>query len=182
MDVEKARQLADKMNKITEAFKDKLDESDTNQVVNNASDLLVSSDDLVTETDNVITADLEHKSITDDDIADVINLQNMVEDVKFIRNTLRESTETSKKLLKSISTEIEIEPDARMLQGYAEISGTVTECMKIYLQCYKEMSNILLNLAKVKNNQPKTVTNINIEAEHKSISTVDLIRELSGDH
>ena len=106
----------------------------------------------------------------------------MVEDVKFIRNTLRESTETSKKLLKSISTEIEIEPDARMLQGYAEISGTVTECMKIHLQCYKEMSNILLNLAKVKNNQPKTVTNINIEAEHKSISTVDLIKELSNDH
>ena len=59
MDVEKAKQLADKMNKITEAFKDKLEESDTNQVVNNASDLLVSSDDLVTETDNVITADLE---------------------------------------------------------------------------------------------------------------------------
>jgi hypothetical protein len=170
MDRELASNLADKMNKITEAFSDKVDNSEA---------LLVKTEDFITETEDFVTANIEDNC---DSIEDVINLQNMVEDIKYIRTTLQDSTDLGKKLLKTISTEIEIEPDPKMLASYAELSNVLNENMKLYLQCYKDDSLILLNLSKTKNKSPTNVTNITVEAENTpSIkSTAELIKELSN--
>lgn len=170
MDTSKAEKLAQKMNNITSAFKDKIQDAD---------DLLVSTDDFVQDTSDVI-ADICN-SEGNYELPQVLNVQNMLNDIKYIRNTLKESSESGKKLLNSISSEIEFEPDPRLLMSYAEISKAINENMKLYIQCYKDMSSVILNMSKVMTqNQPKSVTNINIEAESTTQikNTAELIKQL----
>ncbi len=170
MDKEKAEKIAKKINSITEAFSDKL---------KNADDLIVKSEDLISETDEVILG-TENYDVSD--IPEILNLQNMVHDIKYIRETLKESSEAGKNLLKSMSAEIEMEPDARMLEAYAHVSSVVTENMKLFLQCYKDISSILLNLSKAQDKGPKQVTNITVEADSEDVkiqNTAELIKQLS---
>lgn len=170
MDKEKAEKIAKKINSITEAFSDKL---------KNADDLIVSSDDLISETDEVVLG-TENYDISD--IPEILNLQNMIADVKYIRETLKESSEAGKSLLKSMSAEIEMEPDARLLEAYSHLSSVVTENMKLFLQCYKDISSILLNLSKAQDKGPKQVTNITVEADSEDVkiqNTAELIKQLS---
>lgn len=170
MDKEKAEKIAKKINSITEAFSDKL---------KNADDLIVSSEDLISETDEVILG-TENYDVSD--IPEILNLQNMVHDIKYIRETLKESSEAGKNLLKSMAAEIEMEPDARMLEAYSHVSSVVTENMKLFLQCYKDISSILLNLSKAQDKRPKQVTNITVEADSEDVkiqNTAELIKQLS---
>ena len=54
--------------------------------------------------------------------------------------------------------------------------------MKLYLQCYKDMSSIVLNLSKaqsVNNQGPKEVTNIIVDDSVTIKSTAELIKELA---
>lgn len=174
MDTSKAEKLAEKMNKITNAFRDKID---------NADELLLNSSDLISEADEIVGAEVEtHNELTDpENLANILNLQNMIQDVKYIRSTLQETSELGKKLLHSINTELEIEPNAELLGSYAQLNNCLTENMKLYLQCYRDMSQILLNISKARNMGPKTVTNITVESDNQKeiISTADLIKQLS---
>lgn len=172
MNKESADKLVKKMNAITEAFKDKVDSVD---------DLLVKTEDIIDESSSIVTAEIE-KTDNDIDLAEVLNLQNMINDVKYIRETLAECSCTGKKLLKSMATEIEIEPDARLLEAYSALCNVINENMKLYLQCYKDMSSIVLNLSKAKstlNPQSKEVTNIIVDDSSTIKSTAELIKELS---
>lgn len=172
MDKESADKLVQKMNSITEAFKDK---------VNCVDDLLVETKDIIDESSELVTAEIE-KPNNDINLAEVLNLQNMINDVKYIRETLAECSSTGKKLLKSMAVEIEIEPDARLLEGYSALCNVINENMKLYLQCYKDMSSIVLNLSKAQaasNPQAKEVTNIIVDDSSTIKSTAELIKELS---
>ena len=172
MEKEKAEKIANKINSITEAFSDKL---------KNVDDLLVSSDDIIDQTNEVILANIENPEPDLSNIPDILNLQNMLNDVKYIRETIKESSEAGKKLLKSMAIEIEMEPDARLLESYSHLSAVLTENMKLFLQCYKDMSSILLNLSKTQEKGPKQVTNITVEADNGTEikNTAELIKQLS---
>ena len=172
MDKESADKLVQKMNSITEAFKDKVDCVD---------DLLVETEDIIDESSELVTAEIEKPS-PNVNLAEVLNLQNMIDDVKYIRETLAECSSTGKKLLKSMAQEIEMEPDARLLEGYSALCNVINENMKLYLQCYRDMSSIVLNLSKaqsVNNQGPKEVTNIIVDDGATIKSTAELIKELA---
>src|SRR5574344_1886827 len=130
MDKDSADRLVQRMNSITEAFKDKVDDADA---------LLVQSEDIIDESSALVTAEIKKPS-PNVNLAEVLNLQNMIDDVKYIRETLTECSSTGKKLLKSMAQEIEIEPDARLLEGYSSLCNVINENMKLYLQCSRHKS------------------------------------------
>jgi len=172
MDKDSADRLVQKMNSITEAFRGKVDCVD---------DLLVETEDIIDESSELVTAEIEKPS-PNVNLAEVLNLQNMIDDVKYIRETLAECSSTGKKLLKSMAQEIEMEPDARLLEGYSALCNVINENMKLYLQCYRDMSSIVLNLSKaqsVNNQGPKEVTNIIVDDGATIKSTAELIKELA---
>jgi len=177
--IERADKITDKLNKITEKFAEKL---------NNAEELIVVADDLSIDTGKVIQ---EIKDLPTSDahfnldlLPQILNLENMMQDVKYIRETLNENSEIGRRLLKIISAEIEFEPNAELLASYSQLSATLTENMRLFLACYKDISNILINISKLTQQQtPKNmqVNNIQINSEDTSKiqSTAELIKQLS---
>lgn len=177
--IAKAETLSSKLNKISEKFAEKLD---------NAEDLIVVADDLSIDTGKVVQ---EIKALPTSDVQfnldllpQILNLENMMQDVKYIRQTLRENTEIGRKLLNVISAEIEFEPDAELLASYSQLSCTLTENMRLFLNVYRDISHILINIAKLTQQQtPKNVQvnniQINSDDNYKIQSTAELIKQLS---
>ena len=117
----------------------------------------------------------------------------MVSDFVYIRNTLKENTENGKKLINSISLsilDVDMENSAELISAFSELNRTLTENMKLYIMSYKDLSNIILNLNRVK--EPKQITNnhLNISTVNNiensdqvpttAISTADLLEQLRG--
>lgn len=175
----RAEALSRRINKISEKFAEKL---------NDATALICATDDLEIDTGKVIQEikDLpaSNAQFNLDLLPQILNLENMMSDMKYIRGTLRENTDIGRKLLNVISTEIEFEPDAELLASYSQLSSALTENMKLFLSCYKDISNILINISKLTQQQaPKNVqvNNIQINSEDncKVQSTAELIKQLS---
>ena len=166
----KGERLAKRFNEITA----KIAES-----VQNADDLMVDADEITTNVDEIIEELPEEQSELD--VSEIINLKNLLEDFKYVRQTLKETTEHGKTMLKSMGNELECEPNPKMLESYALLQGTLTDNLKLFLQSYKDISNVMMNIAKITDKNPKTqnITNINIESESKIVNTAELIKELT---
>ena len=178
-ELSKADLIANKLNKISEKFAEK---------ISNAQDLIVAGDDLVLDTNSVVNEieSLPAYEFNLDLLPQILNLENMMSDVKYIRESLKENTDLAMKLLKTISGEIEFEPNAELLASYSQLSATLTENMKLFLACYKDVSSILINISKLvknkndKNDKDKKTTNITINTDSTEIkSTAELIKQLS---
>ena len=103
--------------------------------------------------------------IPTDNYVDLINLNNLLEDFSYIRNTLKENSENGKRILNTVSNEIlasDPETLSEMVASYSDLNRSLTDTMKLYLQTYKDISNIILNLEKVKQGLSKTENNLNI--------------------
>lgn len=172
--------ISEKLNKISEKFAEKLD---------NARELVACGDELEGQANEVIS---EVKSLPVGEyrfnlelLPQILNLENMMTDVKYIRTTLQENSELGRRLLKVISTELEIEPNAELLASYSELSQTITENMKLFLACYRDISHILINIAKLTREAQKDVKgsqNIQVNISSPSnevLNTADLIKQLS---
>lgn len=165
--MERVQALSDKMNKITEKLKNNLDISD---------DLQVSSQDVL----NYIDKSIENvpEQLPPDNYVDLINLNNLLEDFSYIRNTLRENSENGKRILNTVSNEIlASDPEilSEMVASYSDLNRSLTDTMKLYLQTYKDISNIILNLEKVKQGLSKTENNLNINnfgADEQDVTNV----------
>lgn len=180
---------------------------DISKKINAISEKLGLSEDLCCTGDELLPTIKEHYNIDEDttiddikgqnlegdELLDVINLQNMVSDFVYIRNTLKENTENGKKLINSISLsilDVDMENSAELISAFSELNRTLTENMKLYIMSYKDLSNIILNLNRVK--EPKQVTNnhLNISTVNNiensdqvpttAISTADLLEQLRG--
>lgn len=181
MDIqEKADSLTEKINKITSSFSSQLE---------NADSLIVAGDELSSEATEIIqdvvapvNPDRQY-TFNLDLIPQILNLETMVSDIKYIRGTLQENCDLGKRLLKVMSDELTFEPNAELLASYSELSKTITENMKLYLACYKDVSTILINISKLTQtqNQTKNVVNnnITIESGTKIQNTADLIKQLA---
>jgi hypothetical protein len=170
---DKSESLAKKMNQLTEKLVDNLDIAD---------EMVLTGDDIVEFVDEK-TQDIELFE-TDELIPEVISLNNMVEDFKYVRETLKENTDNGRRVLNSVTYDLLDSDDdkrASLIMSFAELNKAVADNMKLYISSYKEISNVLLNLDKIKKSkidQPKTVNNtLNITTE--AVSTVDLIKKLS---
>ena len=169
---DKAETLAEKMNKLSEQFE-------------LAEELTITGDDIVEYVEEQ-TQDIE---LYKDNIpaTQIVNLQTMVEDFKYIRETLRETTENGRRVLNSVTLDLldsEDDKRAALIMSFAELNKAVGDNMKLYMQSYKEISTTLLNIDKIKKSQnenPKTVNNTLNVTTVDPISTTDLIKKLRSE-
>jgi hypothetical protein len=166
------------MNRLTEKFTENLDVAD---------EMVVTGDDIVEFIDEK-TQDVELYSESVP-AAEVINLENMVEDFKYVRETLKENTDNGRRVLNSVTYDLldsDDEKRASLIMSFAELNKAIADNMKLYINGYKEISNVLLNIDKIKKAQtesgPNTVNNNLHLHGTEAISTVDLIKKLSGDN
>ncbi len=177
---EDVARITEKLNKISEKFAEKLD---------NAQELIVCGDELETQATDIIG---EVKSMPVGEyrfnlelLPQILNLENMMTDVKYIRSTLQENSNLGRRLLNVISQELEFEPNAELLASYSQLSQTITENMRLFLSCYRDISHILINIAKLTREAQKDINqgnNIQVNITSPSsevLNTADLIKQLS---
>lgn len=164
----KAESLADKMNALTEKF--------------NLSEEMITTG---TELESYVEEKTQTIILAEDDelsIADVVNLETMVQDFKYVRESLKETTNNGRRVLQSVTLDLLSEDDdsrASLITSFAELNRAVADNMKLYMQSYKDISTVILNLDKIKKAaQPNTVNNNLIVSSQKN--TADLIKELSN--
>lgn len=188
----KADVLVEKMNRITKKFSEKIEDAD---------DLLVSTSDIESEAEaqieeiknsypsefGTVKTEFENNPEESEDkltfnlqiIPEILNLENMVKDVKYIRETLHDTVETGKAMLKTVAGELSFEMNPEILAAFAQLSGVITENMKLYLQCYKDMSNILININKLVQSQKTAEPEKQIAESADIVTTAELIKSLS---
>lgn len=158
----KAESLANKMNELTEKF-------------NLSDELTTTGKDLEEVLSDKANIDLY------EDPEIVVNLEVMLADFKYIRESLKETTDNGRKVLNSLTFDLlsnDEETRAGLITSFAELNRAVGDNMKLYMQSYKDITTVLLNLQKAKpKNTPDTVNNTLIISE--PISTADLIKKLS---
>ena len=175
----KAQSLADKMNELTSKF----DLSE--EMIQTGSELEEYVEEKTKDvgfstTGDIVTGEYENMSA-----ADFINLELMVRDFKYVRESLKETTNNGRRVLQSITLDLLDEDEenrASLITSFAELNKAIAENMKLYMQSYKDISTVLLNLDKIsksKTPQSGTVTN-NTVVVAEPISTADLIKQLSS--
>jgi hypothetical protein len=167
-----AESLASKMNKLSET----LDLSE---------DLLVSGDDIVDYVEDTTKKIDLSKEVN---YADIMNLEIMTEDFRFVRSTLKEVTENARRVQNAVTVDLlsddDVDSRASLIISFAELSKAITDAQKLYVLSYKEMSTTLLNLDKIKQNDESSgsgssVTNNNLHI-YDPVTTADLIKKLKG--
>lgn len=189
----KADNLSSKMNVVTQTLMSNIKRVD---------DMQVTGDDVI-ELVQETTKDVPLFSSNTDSslvLTDLINLQNLLEDFKYIRDTLRENTDNGRKMLNFATASVldganvdlgeelsEAENQTNLIQAFATLNHSITESLKLYVTAYKEISNIIMNLEKVKTAQlsDKTVNNTLVVNQGTAgtseiISTKDLLKQLQS--
>jgi hypothetical protein len=167
---EKSESLAKKMNELTAKFSDNLDTAD---------ELVLTGSDV----EEYVEEQTSLQPINQLSAAEIINLENMVSDFKFVRETLRENAENGRRVLNKVTLDLLGQKDnkrqASLITSFAELNKAVADNMKLYVISYKEISKVLVNLDRISKKDPKTVNNtLNIKGE--AVNTLDLIKELSN--
>ena len=187
---QKADSVAEKMNKITEKFKANLDTAD--EMVLTGNDI----EEYVEEN----TKDVELYTEPDEPtLAQLVNLQNLLADFKYLRETLKENTDNGRKIINDLSVDILknglsfYDPEggvnpAELVSAFAKLNKALMENMKLYINSYKEMSNIIMNLEKIKNGElgkanvsnSINISNVNTDDDTQSavVNVAELIKQL----
>lgn len=192
MNLEKFDHLTAKMNRITEELTKNIELSE--DMLTTTEDLeayLVKPEpvegELITST-AVESAEAKTLAPIQEIAANVVDVQAMVEDFCYMRKTLRETTQNSRKVLESVTEELihsDGESRAGLVMAYSELNKAQIESVKLFMQSYREISTILVNLTKVNNgNTPHTVHTTNVlNIEDKSgFSAADIVKRLRGDN
>lgn len=116
---------------------------------------------------------------------DAIVLEQLTEDFKFGRDTLKANIKNGRRVLDTITLELLDSDDdkkASLVMAFAELNKGMADNIKVFNASWKQLSEVLVNLDKLnKMGTPSTVNNtvnnINLETS-KPISTVDLIASL----
>lgn len=190
----KAETISKRMNKLTNTLMSNIKTSDEMQLVGN--DVV----QMVEQTTKDIPLYSSGSNKSDLILTDLINLQNLLEDFKYIRDTLRENTDNGRKILNFTTANVldgsnvdlgdentgisAAENQTNLIASYATLNHSITESLKLYVTAYKEISNIIMNLEKVKTSQlsDKTVNNtLVVQAGNtETISTKDLLKQLQS--
>lgn len=170
----KSETLAEKMNRLTQHLTENLNISD---------ELVVTGDDVLTYVKEK-TKVIKLYSDTSELKCEVLNLNNMVEDFKYVRETLKENTENARRVMGAITLDLLGEDEdkkASLIMSFAELNRSIADNMKLYIQSYKDISQVLMNLEKIKSTDTPSdtptdgITNI-------KVSTMDLINRLGIKH
>lgn len=174
---DKSESLASKMNRLTKTFTDNLEVAD--EMIITGSDVI----EYVEEKTQIVKLYTDTSELN----SEVLNLNNMVDDFKYVRETLKENTDNARRVLSSITLSLLEEDDdkrAGLVMSFAELNRSITDNMKLYIQSYKDISNVLLNLEKIKSGEvppgPQSVTNNLTINTPIAVSTMDLIKQLGN--
>ena len=179
---DKAESLADKMNKITAKFGDTLD---------NAESLEMTGDDVF----EIINEKTECAKLSEEEedngcgttqireLPEVINLDNLIRDFKYVRETLKENTDNGRKILNAVTLGIltaDEDAQASLIVSFAELNKALAANAKLYINSYKEISSVIINLSKVQTatKEIEDPDNENI-IEGQIVSTSDLLKQLN---
>jgi len=140
------------------------------------------SDDVAVVLEDEVKNVTEHSS--EYNPIDVMSLQNMAEDFRFSRDTLKESIQYGRKVLESATLDLLLSENDKKsgdTMAFAELTTAVLNGVKTYSALYKDFSNTLLNLNKVHSLSNDNIINTNNTVNIlENISTVDLIEQLKG--
>ena len=187
---DKANSLANKMNELTAKF-------------NLSEEMVISGEDIIedvkkkTDIIDLSSGKVKVTKPVDTDIEpefnsaivlELVNLQAMVEDFQYIRETLKETTDNGRRVLNKVTIDLldtEENQRAALITSFAELNSAVGKNMSLYMDSYKQISNVLVNLDKIiKNTNSRTPTNsvvnntqVNITSTEQ-ISTADLLNKL----
>lgn len=172
----KADSLADKMNKLNEKF-------------NLSEEMTIVGEDIEGYVQDKIQ-DIDLYESIGLGTSMLVNLESMVQDFKYVRDTLKETTDNGRKVLKCISNDLLNEDDedsdrASLVESFAALNKAVGDNMKLYMQSYKDISTVLINIEKLneiakKQNPAKTVGS-GETFEGEVVSTSELLKQLSGE-
>lgn len=194
MDIQKFDAINAKMNRITQEL---------HKNVNLSEEMLTSTEEI-----SGILESLSKKSQTsqpiegqvialnndvDDEEFSVIEMANTVVDIdlmrqdfEYMRENLKQTTENTRKVLDSVTEELmfaEGESRAGLIMAFSDLNKAQLEGTKLFMQSYKEISHILLNLSKVyKESKPaQNVTNYTtnvMNVEGGGYSAADIVNRL----
>lgn len=186
---DKANALANKMNELTEKF-------------NLSNEMVLSGDDIIEDVkkktelidlnsgtpklNDTIEAEIEQE-FNSSLVLELVNLKAMVEDFEYIRETLKETTDNGRRVLNKVTIDLldsDDEQRASLILSFAELNSAVGKNMSLYMDSYKQISNVLVNLDKiiknVNKNKPTSVVNntqVNINSTEQ-ISTAELLNRM----
>ena len=181
---DKANSLAKKMNELTEKFNLSeemvLEGEDIIEDVKKKTDII----DLKTSTIKTdLTIEPEFNSSL---VLELVNLQAMVEDFQYIRETLKETTDNGRRVLEKVTIDLldsEDDQRASLIMSFAELNSAVGKNMSLYMDSYKQISNVLVNLDKiiknVSKNSPSVVNNTQVNiSSTEPINTAELLNKM----
>ena len=181
---DKANALANKLNELTEKFNLSeemvLEGEDIIEDVKKKTDII----DLKTSTIKTdLTIEPEFNSSL---VLELVNLQAMVEDFQYIRETLKETTDNGRRVLEKVIIDLldsEDEQRASLIMSFAELNSAVGKNMSLYMDSYKQISNVLVNLDKiiknVNKNSPSVVNNTQVNiSSTEPINTAELLNKM----
>lgn len=185
---DKANSLAAKMNSLTERF-------------NLSEEMVISGDNIIEDVKkktDIIDLSSGKVKLIDTEIEpefnsalvlELVNLQAMVDDFEYIRETLKETTDNGRRVLNKVTLDLlDSEDDQRadLITSFAELNSAVGKNMNLYMDSYKQISNVLVNLDKIIKNTNSRVpagasvinnTQVNITSTEQ-ISTADLLNKI----
>lgn len=114
---------------------------------------------------------------------DVIQLQQLIQDFSFIRETLRENQQNGRRVLRSVAQDImdsEEDLKASLILSFQELNKAIQENIKLYMTTYKTISETLKNIQSIqkiqmenKKNDPKDVQEVK-----ERVSTQEIIARI----
>ena len=186
---DKANALANKLNKLTEKF------NLSNEMVLSGDDIiedvkkktdLIELNSGVPKLNETIDVEIEQEFNTSL-VLELVNLKAMVEDFEYIRETLKETTDNGRRVLNKVTIDLldsDEDQRASLILSFAELNSAVGKNMSLYMDSYKQISNVLVNLDKIIKNVNKTKpanivnnTQVNISSTEQ-ISTAELLNKM----
>ena len=188
---DKANALAKKMNELTQKF-------------DLSSEMVISGDDIIEDvkkkTDIIDLSSDKPKIIPTIDVEieqefntslvlELVNLKAMVEDFQYIRETLKETTDNGRSVLNKVTIDLldsDEEGRASLILSFAELNAAVGKNMSLYMDSYKQISNVLVNLDKIIKNANSRFgsgasvvnnTQVNITST-EAVSTAELLNRM----
>ena len=186
---DKANALANKLNELTEKF------NLSNEMVLSGDDIiedvkkktdLIELNSGVPKLNETIEVEIEQEFNTSL-VLELVNLKAMVEDFEYIRETLKETTDNGRRVLNKVTIDLldsDEDQRASLILSFAELNSAVGKNMSLYMDSYKRISNVLVNLDKIIKNVNKTKpvnvvnnTQVNISSTEQ-ISTAELLNKM----
>ena len=186
---DKANALANKLNELTEKF------NLSNEMVLSGDDIiedvkkktdLIELNSGVPKLNETIELDIEQE-FNASLVLELVNLKAMVEDFEYIRETLKETTDNGRRVLNKVTIDLldsDEDQRASLILSFAELNSAVGKNMSLYMDSYKQISNVLVNLDKIIKNVNKTKpanvvnnTQVNISSTEQ-ISTAELLNKM----